>query len=342
MRKGLVTVLALALAGCVQTREMRVLRSQANPGRRHVKPAPTAVQANMDREIRNAVDLGDGDLELRRLHAVLLREPNDLQARMQLVHRYTALGHPDLAVEHLRLAAERFPQDAGVTVALIRALRDENAVAAALDIAVNFCNRAPSPPAGVLELKGILQDESGELAAAEQSFRAALLADGTRASAHNNLGYNLMLQGRNREAVPEFREALRIRPRLAVAQNNLAMALLQDWKSDAEAIEALLLWEAASGPAAAHNNMAAVLMDQHRYAEARKELDISLGYQKHYEPALRNLQLVAGRDGMAPLPGARTKDKRAVILGKKVALSEQSSLRGSPAAAGASTAQASK
>ena len=43
--------------------------------------------------------------------------------------------------------------------------------------------------------------------------------------------------------------------------------------------------------------MAALLIQQGRYAEARKELDLALGYNRTYSAALNNLKLVSELDG---------------------------------------------
>jgi hypothetical protein len=56
-------------------------------------------------------------------------------------------------------------------------------------------------------------------------------------------------------------------------------------------------WQSVGDPAAAHNNMAALLIQQGRYAEARRELDLALGYNKNYTAALSNLRLVSELDG---------------------------------------------
>jgi len=56
-------------------------------------------------------------------------------------------------------------------------------------------------------------------------------------------------------------------------------------------------WQAASDPATAHNNLAAVLIEKGNYPAARKELEIALGYNKAHPAALKNLELVSRLDG---------------------------------------------
>ena len=110
---------------------------------------------------------------------------------------------------------------------------------------------------------------------------------------HNNLGYNLLMQKKNHEAAAEFREALKLNPRSQVAHNNLGLAL-----ADQDAgKEAVANWQSAADAATAHNNLAAVLIEKGNYAAARKELEISLGYNKSLPAALKNLELVSRLDG---------------------------------------------
>src|SRR5207302_1362823 len=110
---------------------------------------------------------------------------------------------------------------------------------------------------------------------------------------HNNLGYNLLMQGKNGEAVAEFREALKRNPASLVARNNLGIALA---RQDASR-EAVANWQSVSDPATAHNNLAAVWIEKRNYVAARAELEIALGYNRNLAAALKNLELVSRLDG---------------------------------------------
>ena len=77
-----------------------------------------------------------------------------------------------------------------------------------------------------------------------------------------------------------------------MASNNLAAAIGEG--SRKEAVERL---QAVTDPASAHSNMAAVLIDEGNYAEARKEIDIALSYNRQHSAALSNLALVSQMDG---------------------------------------------
>ena len=103
------------------------------------------------------------------------------------------------------------------------------------------------------------------------------------------------MQYLNNAAATEFRAALRIRHDLVIARNNLGIALAADPSGNNK--DAIMNWQAVSGPAAAHNNMAALLIERGEYAEARKELQTALGYDQQNAQAVYNLALVSERDG---------------------------------------------
>lgn len=248
-------------------------------------------------EISNATSIGEGDYQARVLRERVLRDPTDLEARLKLARYYAAAGAPELAIEHYRLATERFPANAELAITLARALRDYGRSPEAIAALVNFCDRNEKPAPGLLSLLGILRDDAGEFTAAEQSYRAAIEEAPNRADLHNNLGYNLLLQDKPQDAAKEFEQALKIEPHSEYAHNNLGLALLAQWRDDSQPEEALLQWQSVSDPASAHNNLATVLMQQGRYADARKELEIALSYDQKNPAALENLKLLSELDG---------------------------------------------
>jgi tetratricopeptide (TPR) repeat protein len=74
--------------------------------------------------------------------------------------------------------------------------------------------------------------------------------------------------------------------------------------------EAVIQLQSVSDPPTAHSNLAAVLIEQGKYAEARKELDLALGYNKSHAAALSNLKLVSELDGkpaVIPMKPVRTR-----------------------------------
>jgi Flp pilus assembly protein TadD len=295
--RRLVATGALLCASCVH--QAQVVSHGAPPAGATALPA---------RQTTNAADAGEGDSEMRSLRQRLAADPRDLEARLSLARRYAEMGLPDLALEHYRLAAAQFPDSPVVALELAKTLRAMGEPAAALAAAQAGEAKQASGNWQLLSLEGILEDDQGDRRAAEAAHRAALEIEPKRAALHNNLGYNLYLQGRYREAVEEFRRAIALDAACTAAHNNLAAALA---RGDAPATaEALAEWQRTDGAAAAHNNLAAVRMEQGRWAEARAELEEALKYQRNFPPALANLRRVALRDGqpiLASPAAARSK-----------------------------------
>jgi Tfp pilus assembly protein PilF len=287
MTPRLATVLLAALLASSCTRQV-----VTSPAARRVHP-PTAVAAAIQRQTINAVDAGEGDLRVRELRRRMAADPGDLAARMELARHYEELGSPELAAEHYRLAAARFPDEARVRIALARLARRQGLAREAAAGLAQFleAHRDGKDVYEVWSWLGILRDELGELASAEQAHREAVRLRPDLDALHNNLGYNLLLQGKGGEAAAEFRRALAIRPGSEIARNNLGLALAS------QPAEALSQWRSASDPATAHSNLAALLIERGRYAEARRELEIALGYRRDHAAALHNLRLVSELDG---------------------------------------------
>jgi Flp pilus assembly protein TadD len=108
---------------------------------------------------------------------------------------------------------------------------------------------------------------------------------------HNNLGYNLMMQGRKGEAAEQFRRALELNPASETARNNLGLAL-----GDQPAA-AIMQFRQTSDLAVAHNNLAAYLFEKGDLPGARKELELALEYRKNEPRILENLRKIAAQDG---------------------------------------------
>jgi Flp pilus assembly protein TadD len=212
---------------------------------------------------------------------------------MELAGAYILSGFPDMAVEHYRAAASRFPESAEVVIQLAKTLRIMQLPDESKATLEQFIARSADPSPEVLSWLGILQDQAGEYALAEKSYRAALEKQPGSDLLHNNLGYNLLLQGRNQEAAAEFRRALEIAPGSVLARNNLGLALASDPQ------DAMLSRQSVDDRASAHNNLAAMLIEKGNYADARRQLELALGYKNDHQAALKNLDIVSELDGGA-------------------------------------------
>ena len=266
----------------------------------------SAPLSNWDRQIRNAVDAGDGDYQLRALREKVAAEPENIAVRLDLAKAYRERGYHEVALEITRLAVARFPQSGAAQLALVRDLREVNRRPEATTGLEAFLKEHPESGAEYYSWLGILRDESGLWPLGEPAHRKALELTPGADYLHNNLGYNLLMQDKNDEAALEFQEALKLNPGSQMARNNLGIALAH---SNATA-QAVANWQSTSDPATAHNNLAAVWMEKGNYPEARRELDLALGYNRAHPAAIRNLELVARLDGSPATLSAKTFDAR--------------------------------
>jgi Tfp pilus assembly protein PilF len=270
---------------------------------------PSAQQYAQERQAINAVNAWDGDYEVKVLQAKLDANPRDLNTRLRLAGRYRELGFPEVAIEHGRLACERAPDSDEAHIALARMLRELGRQAEGAKVLADYSAQR-EPSVSVLAWLGLISDEAGEWKAGEAAHRKALALAPNREDLHNNLGYCLLRQNKKKEAAEEFRAALRINFGSVVATNNLVSAIAEG--SRKEAVERL---QSFTDPASAHNNVAAVLIEDGHYAEARKEIDIALSYNSQHSAALSNLALVSQMDGQpatvkAPVPAAPVNEGR--------------------------------
>ena len=278
----IVLVLAALTVSCTHT---RVVKTAA--------PLPQAPASVWDRQVRNAVDAGDGDIALRKLREKVAAEPGNVPARLELAQAYRDRGYHEIALEISRLAVARFPESGPAQLSLARDLRGVNHRDEAITSLESFLKAHPQTSAEYYSWLGILRDESGLWALGEPSHRKAVEVAASVDYLHNNLGYNLLMQKKSEEAVAEFREALRLNPASEMARNNLGLALANSNSSS----QAVAYWQSTSDPASAHNNLAVVWIEKGNYPEARKELELALSLNKNHAAALRNLELVSRLDG---------------------------------------------
>ena len=275
LRLAVLLVVAAIAVSCVKQTRM----ANRPPG----PVAPTV----WDRQIRTAKDAGDGDYPLRALRERVAADSENVGVRLELAKAYQERGYPDVALEICRLTVGRFPESGEAELALVRALRAMNRRNEAIDSLEAFLGQHPQRSPDYDSWLGILRDEGGQWAEGEGWHRKALELAASQDSLHNNLGYNLLMQKKNDEAAREFREALRLNPGSQVARNNLGLAL-----ANQNATDAVANFQSAADAATAHNNLAAVLMENGNYPAARRELELALRYNSSLPAALRNLDLL--------------------------------------------------
>lgn len=284
LRAGCLAIAVLA-AGCA---------------RRTVVLTPSAVQTTMRRQVIQAVESGAGDPEVARLRERIARDASAVGPRLELAAHYGRTGFPELELEHLRLAADRFPGSRDAHMALAQALRTSGQPAQAALLLEDFLRRNPRATADpeLWNRLGVAWDEAGDWARGEQAFRTALGMAPHLDYLQNNLGYNLIRQNRASEAVAILKQELRDNPGSETARNNLGLALVR--LPGITVAEALQHFENVTDAATARNNLAAALIEQQRYDESRRLLEAALDYNRSHAVALANLALLAELDGKAP------------------------------------------
>jgi Flp pilus assembly protein TadD len=295
MKQGAVlAAVALSLCSCSMHRA-RTARRQAP-----VTAPRSDVRAAIERQIIGARYAGEGDYVLRSLQARVAAEPDNLPLRLELARHYQELGSHELALEHCRLAALRFPDSAEVQIVIAKCYRAMGLRAEAAAGLEAYLAKHPQRTPELHSWLGILRDEVGEFQRGEAAHRAALEVAPNQDRLHNNLGYNLLQQNKRAEAAEEFRKALALAPDSIVARNNLGVALAS------QPAEALREWQKGADQATAHSNLAAALIEQGRHEEARKEVEVALGYNRNHQAALANLRLLSELDGHPTTVPART------------------------------------
>ena len=199
-------------------------------------------------QARGAFNPLTDDRRVRLFQTRLQLDPQDLAARLELAGIYESYRLYEEAFEHysetLNLASQSVGTASAGTVSapgsslvapapaltaaqgskavplaekaalgLARSARGAGRDSEAIPVLAAFVKR--SPAASAWNELGLLYDETGDRAAAELAFRQALVLDPNSDRAHNNLGYNLLLQYKPEAAEAEFRRALESNPKSA-------------------------------------------------------------------------------------------------------------------------------
>jgi Flp pilus assembly protein TadD len=196
-------------------------------------------------------------------------DPKQAKAHNNLALALVELGRLDGAAEHFRASLAIEPKaeihsDLGFVLA--RQGRGDDA-RAEYEKALALDPESPSAHFNI----AVTAVQSSEFGEAEGHYRKALAGKPT-AGAHNGLGYVLARQGRDAEAIAEFRAAVAAEPAFAPAWNNLGEALARQGELEeaARAFEASLAQRPTAG---AHNALGGVLEKMGRTEEAMREFE---------------------------------------------------------------------
>jgi len=151
--------------------------------------------------------------------------------------------------------------------------------------------------AEVLTELAITQEMDHRLPAAEANYRRALRLRPHDAGAHNNLGFNLLLQKRYKEALPQLEQGHDLAPRDPQILNNLALACFLLGQDD----QALRYFTDSADQAGAYNNLGCFYMmgGELDKAEAafRRAMELN---PRYYVRAQENLARLAALRGKQP------------------------------------------
>ncbi|MEZ4599334.1 MAG: tetratricopeptide repeat protein [Syntrophotaleaceae bacterium] len=234
--------------------------------------------------------LKNDNLRLAGLHfsVALDRDPDSAMALAGLgVIRYRENQIPE-ATRLFQTAIARKPENATAMLYLGKIARDEADLTNSLKWLEKAVKFAPDNPEILTEL-AITNDTIGQerLLSAEPLYRKVVNLLPHLAAPYNNLGFNLLLQGRYPEAIETFSKALTLQPENSRTKNNLATAFLLIDQPD----KALALFENTVGKAAAYNNLGYILMTQGNWDQAeaafRKALNLNPTF---YVKAQQNLE----------------------------------------------------
>ncbi len=259
-------------------------------------PAPaidTSVRALFKRQIQGAFNPLSDDARIQALEARLKTNPQDVADRLELGSVYESYKLYDIAFDQYRQALQLpfsdFASAEHAVAGFSRSARASRRSREAIDPLDMLLQRWPDAPSWI-EL-GLLYQDIGDLAAAENAFAKAVALMPVSDRAHNNLGYTLLLENKSEDAEREFRKALEMSPSSTTARNNLGTLLARRGDFDG----ALEQFQMAADAAVAHNNLAVVLLEMGQYERSREELVKALAIRHYFAPAMANFKLVQER-----------------------------------------------
>jgi Flp pilus assembly protein TadD len=256
-------------------------------------PPDASLRAVFKQQIQGAFNPLSDDPRVRELQARLKSTPGDVTARLELGSVYESFKLFDSALDQYKAVLRQLPATDSLSeesaLGLSRSARASHRVAEAISILETVLVQRPG--ANSWNELGLLYEDMGSLPAAESAFQNAIAAKPGSDSAHNNLGYCLLLQDRLDRAEAEFRKAVELNPTSATARNNLAVVLTRRGDPKAALEQFLMTADAAT----AHNNLAVVLLEIGQYERSRQQLVEALTIRHYFAPALANFKIVQER-----------------------------------------------
>jgi protein O-mannosyl-transferase len=132
----------------------------------------------------------------------------------------------------------------------------------------------------------------------ETLWRHALAIPPELAMAHDDLGMALLAKGRRPEAVDEFRQAMKVDAGDYNAHNNLGMTLADEGRTEEAMTELHTAIQLQPDGAAAHNNLGSTLANAGRTNEALAEFRLAAKLQPGFALAHNNLSRLLAQMGL--------------------------------------------
>jgi Flp pilus assembly protein TadD len=286
-----------------------VRSARSLPGARPAPAAPQSLESFIQKvraaaerarpesvERARTIEISDPALA-KELRALTL-EPTAANHRA-VAAAYVRHGVLDLAHEHFSAAVALEPEDGASWDGLARIWRDWGFAHLALPDAYRAVYFLPNSPSVHNTLGTVLQALRRHVDARAQ-FEQALALDVNAAYALSNLCYGWRLEGHPSKAAEACRGALKLRPDLEAARNNLALA----YEAEGNLAAALETLAASADKARAAYNEGLLHLARRRYQEALNAFDVA----RAARPQFRAAEIMARRvraqlDGA---PGART------------------------------------
>jgi Flp pilus assembly protein TadD len=241
------------------------------------KVRATSERARPSADRAQSIEIADPRLALE-LRALVL-EPTAANHRA-VAAAYARYGVLDLAHEHFSAAVALEPTDGASWDGLARIWRDWGFPHLALPDAYRAVYFVPGSPSTHNTLGTVLQ-ALGRHGDARAQFEQALALDVNAAYALSNLCYGWRMEGDPARATEACRSALRLRPDLESARNNLALA----YEAEGNLPAALDTLASSADKARAAYNEGLLHLAGHRYREALDAFDRARAARPQYRAA---------------------------------------------------------
>jgi len=230
--------------------------------------------------------------QLAKLHyqKAFEKEPKSIAAIAGISNTLFQEGKVNEAANMLDAALESAPNNVSALVLLGIATRQQGNLDSSLARLTKAYELAPQDPKVLTEL-AITNDYIGQerLTYAESLYKKVVQIKPNSAAAHNNLGFNYLLQGRQPDAIKSLSRALALAPDNDRTKNNLGAAYLLAMQPE----KAIKLFQGSVGLAASYNNLGYIHMTRGEFRAAEQAFKKALQLNpSFYVRAQQNLDIL--------------------------------------------------